>query len=270
MRLSDYSNAMASRSGCSYDERVLGAFFCRPEPEQGPPLEPELEHKLEPEPDTSLPGPRLHFRALASALLHARASLEYVLDALRRWDDAGWPAVQDTVARELAAGTMFLAGALDGMVLLEAALFPRGGGGGSGGGSGEWWPASSASFERTLFGHAALRPLQAAVKGLRSGALAGQARSADFWALAGFWRHGFPYRPHPCVFGARHGGVRDVGVPLGGGCASGPVLRDLLVPAFNLACGMMRVLAALVQEDGGGGGDRDEAALEQLPGALAS
>jgi hypothetical protein len=191
-----------------------------------------------------IPSPRLHFRSLANALQHVRNSLAYVLDALQRWDDAEWQAVEDTVARELSSGTMFLGGILDGLVILEASLS----GAAAAAGRAPTAAMSAMSFERTPFGLAPLRALQDAAKGLRSCERPDQARYADFWTLVNFWKHYFPYQPRPSVF-VRHGGARDIRVALGGGCDSGPVLRDLLVPTFNLACDMMRALAAAVREE---------------------
>lgn len=182
-----------------------------------------------------IPSPQLHFRSLANALGHIRSNMVYVMHALQRWEDHEWPAVEDTVARELSSGTMFLGGVLDGMVILEAGL--------SGGGQ----PAASMSFERTTFGDARLRAAQDAAKALKSTGREGQPLYADFWTLANFWKHYFPYQPRPTVFD-RFGGVKDISVALGDGSNSGAVMRDLLVPTFNHACGMMRIIATMLHE----------------------
>lgn len=181
-------------------------------------------------------GPQLHFRSLANAMRHIRSGLEYVTDALWRWEDDEWPAVEDIVAQELSSSTMFLAGVLDGMVILEATLLGQS-------------PSSSMSFERTPFRDGALRDAQTAAKGLRSRAQKLQPVEVDFWTLANYWKHYFPYQRRPSHF-ERSGGVRDISVALGEGCNSGPVMRDLLVPVYNLACDMMQQLAGMpgVQE----------------------
>ena len=181
-----------------------------------------------------IPSPRLHFRSLANALGHIRSNLAFVMHALQRWEDHEWPTVEDTVARELSSATMFLGGVLDGMVILEAGL------------SGAQ-PAASMSFERTTFGDARLRTAQDAAKALKSSGQDGQPMYADFWTLANFWKHYFPYQPRPSVF-ERFGGVKDISVALGDGSNSGPVMRDLLVPTFNHACSMMRIVAPMLHE----------------------
>lgn len=178
----------------AYDERLLRAFFV--------PHPPQAKAK----------DPKLHFRSLENALRHVRGGLAYVADALRRWDVDEWPLVEDAVARELSASTMFLGGVLGGMVILEATL------------SGQE-PTASMSFERTRFqGSAELRAAQEEARDLKSSALDGQPLYADFWTLVNFWKHYFPYQPRPSVF-ERCGGARDFGVALGGGCNSGPVMR---------------------------------------------
>jgi len=180
-----------------------------------------------------IPSPLLHFRSLANAMGHIRSNLAYVLYALQRWEDCEWSLVEDTVARELSCATMFLGGALDGMVILEVGL-SRG-----------TQPAASMSFERTTFEDAALRSAQDATMALKSNEREGQALYADFWTLANFWKHYFPYQPRPTVF-VRSGGVKDFSVALGDGSNSGPVMRDLLVPTFNHACSMMRIIATML------------------------
>ncbi len=174
----------------------------------------------------------LHLRLLNNALRFTYNSLMYVLYALRQWNDEEWPLVEDTVAQHLATGTMFLGGMLDGLVI--AALPPH------------QPPTTSMSFERTAFQDAKLRELQLFAHELRSALHANQSVYADFWTLNNFWKHYFPFQPRPSVF-ERSGNVRDFCVALGGterGCCSGPVLRDLVVPTYNLAVDMLEVLCA--------------------------
>jgi len=181
----------------------------------------------------NIPSKRLHFRSLANALLNVRSSLMYVMDALQRWDDNEWPSVEDTFARELSAGTMALGGVMDGLVILELPELTA--------------PKTAMSFERTPFTDVVLRVLQEAAKQLRSALSTSQATYADFWSLVNFWKHYFPYQPRPSVF-ERSGNVRDLKVALGSGDFSGPIVRDLIVPTFNLVCTMMRTLSLGLQE----------------------
>jgi hypothetical protein len=174
-----------------------------------------------------IPSPRLHFRSLAKALGHIRSNLAFVMHALQRWEDDEWPTVEDTVARELCSATTFLGGVLEGMAILEAGL------------SGAQ-PAAGMSFD------ARLRTAQDAAKALKSSGQEG-GMYVDFWTLADFWRRYFPYQPRPSVF-ERDGGVKDISVALGDGSNSGPVMRGLLVPTFNHACSMMRIVAPRLRE----------------------
>lgn len=179
-----------------------------------------------------IPSRQLHFRSLGNALHHVRDGLAYVKDALQRWDDSEWPAVEDTVARELSSATMFLAGSLDGMVILEATLVGL-------------EPDARMSFERTPFSSMVLRSIQEDTKSARSSAHSNQPLFADFWTLANFWKHYFPYQPRPSTFESSDGSVRDFCVAIGGGCSTGPIMRDLLVPTFNRACCIMRAIARM-------------------------
>lgn len=69
---------------------------------------------------------------------------------------------------------------------------------------------------------------------------------ADVWSLVNFWKHYFPYQPRPSVF--ERSGCRDFKVALGDGLFSGPILSDLIVPAFNAVCGIMRHISARLHE----------------------
>lgn len=89
----------------SYDDALLRVMF--------PPQVRACDMALK------IPSKLLHFRSLANALGHVRNNIGYVLDALRRWDDSEWPLVEDTVAKELSAGAIFLGGIMDGIVILE-------------------------------------------------------------------------------------------------------------------------------------------------------
>ena len=154
------------------------------------------------------PCPRLHFHSLASALGHIRGNLAYVMHALQRWEDHEWPGVEGTVGRELCFGALLLGGVLEGLAILVSDL-----------------PDLPDLPDRDAAG----------------------ALPAEFWTLAGFWKHYPPHQPRPTVFD-RLGGAKDISVELADGSDSGPVMRDILVPAFDHACGLMRVIAPVLQE----------------------
>lgn len=209
-------NALDSYSSC-----LLHTFCARPQARAS-----DLAQKI--------PSAELHCRALDGALMHTREGFAYVLDALNRWDDEEWPLVEATVGRELSAATMFLGGALDGIVILEQGM------------AGKDIDANT-SFERTQCTDMAVRALQNDAKKLRSMLDCGQPLYADIWSLVNFWKHYFPHQPRPTEF-VKSGGIRDFSVAIGEGYNSGPVMQDLLVPTFNLACRILKILAERLQE----------------------
>ena len=123
----------------------------------------------------------LHLRSLTGGLRHVRSGITYVLDALTRWDDSEWALVEDTVARDLSSATMFLAGVLDGLVILDQ----------------QGAADNRTSFTRTLFASQQARDIQEGLRELKSVADSHQGVYADFWTLADFWKHYFPYQPRP-------------------------------------------------------------------------
>lgn len=203
----------------SYDDNMLRVMF----PPQARPCDMALK----------IPSKNLHFRSLANAMGHVRLNLAYVLDALQRWDDSEWPLVEDTVARELSAGTIFMGGIMDGIVILE---MPDG-----------QLPTPNMSFERHPFNDLTIRAAQESAKHLRSMISANQPKHADIWTLVNFWKHYLPYQPRPSVFD-RSGNVRDFMLALGDGNFSGPIITDLIVPTFNTVCSIMRHISAKLNE----------------------
>ncbi len=171
----------------------------------------------------------LHLKSLTGGLRHARSGITYVLDALSRWDDSEWPLAEGTVARELSSATMFLAGVLDGLVILDQ----RDG------------ADRKRSFTRTPFVSQQARDIQEGLRELRSVADGDQEAYADFWTLADFWRLCFPFRPRPIQFA--QSGVRDFQIQLTTDAKSGPVLKDLVIPMFNGACQICSLLAASLE-----------------------
>lgn len=201
----------------------------------------------------NLPGKAMHMRALCGGLASIRASLLYVKNALED-HDMDWTIVQDTVARELTMSSMFLGGVLDGCVIAELPSRPNG------------FPAAPTrfvSFQRTMFQDAMLRDIQADVNSLRSFDFEEQTEQASLWTVINFWKHYLPYQPLPTEFSrGRLHALRDFQLVLGGDPAapdptppesnnrreskplSGPVVHDLLIPAFNAAC---RITARLLE-----------------------
>jgi hypothetical protein len=184
-----------------------------------------------------LPGKAMHIRALCSGLKSVRSSLLYVKNQLE-WNEQ-WDVVQDTVARELTTASMYLGGILDGCVIVDLPIHRP--------------PTKTMSFSRTPFESANLRAIQDEVNSLRSMAVAEQDIQASLWTVINFWKHYLPYQPLPIKF------VRDRMQPLrdfqlvlsgDGNALSGPIVHDLLIPAFNAACRITAKLLTLHEVSG--------------------
>ena len=160
----------------------------------------------------SIPGKLMHLRSLANALSFARNGLMYTKQSLLA-DAHAWPYIEDTVARELSASVLILEGLLDGLVILDSEVRERG-----------------MSFNRTMFTQQSLQTIQTELRDLKSAHEQNSTVYADFWSLADFWKHYFPYQPRPSVFERQ--GVIDFQINLGDG-KSGPLLHDLVFPVFN-------------------------------------
>jgi hypothetical protein len=61
----------------------------------------------------------------------------------------------------------------------------------------------------------------------------------DFWQLANFWKHYYPHQPSVIMFPK---GFLDIQVNLGQGL-SGPVVRDIIVPAYSDAVLPLEMMA---------------------------
>eukprot|EP00798_Chlamydomonas_sp_ICE-L_P028523 gene28523-biopygen32448 len=198
-----------------------------------------------------LPGKAMHVRALCGGLKSIRSSLLYIKSMLED-EDIRWELVQDTVARELTMSTMLLGGLLDGCVIAELPSRPN---------DFPAVPTSSMSFQTTMFQDDLLRNIQADVLSLRffnqQSAVecidAVQEVQASLWTVINFWKHFLPYQPRALYIerGRRHA-RRDFQLVL---CAnkmllSGPVVHDLLIPAYNAACRITHRLLEMYKVDG--------------------
>eukprot|EP00798_Chlamydomonas_sp_ICE-L_P027941 gene27941-biopygen3368 len=206
----------------------------------------------------TLPGKVMHVRALCSGLASIRPSLLYVKHALQdHHHDMDWTIFQDTVARELTMASMFLGGILDGCVIAEMQQSIDKGGPAA--------PKRSVSFKGTMFQDATLRNIQEGVNGLRSFYFEEQSVQASLWTVINCWKHYFPYQPLPTEFSrgrldfqlvldSNHAAL-DTGIPeskdsLNSKPLSGPVVHDLLIPAFNAACGITARLVEIYAVSG--------------------
>ena len=177
-----------------------------------------------------VPSRILHIRALCSGLFHVKKNLICVLDSLQRFDDSEWGLYEDKVAHELTAGTIILAGILDGLIMCYLFNSPT-------------LIQRSTSFCTTAFQRPDLQKIQQSIQDLKSMSLVGSAsRHANFWTISDFWKHYYPYLPRPSNFTVQR--VRDFALNIGDGHLTGPILLDLIVPAFNGACDIALAIAA--------------------------
>lgn len=98
------------------------------------------------------------------------------------------------------------------------------------------------NFRDTPLTDPVMRQIQEDMKAYKSSSRPGTGAFAEFWGLANFWKHYFPYMPSPSHFSRQR--VMDFMVELGGGEKSGPVLYDLIIPVFNGAVQIAELFAA--------------------------
>lgn len=200
-----------------------------------------------------LPGKQLHVRALCNGLNNVRLSLSYVKNMLEN-RDTPWYLVQDTVARELTIASMFLGGILDGCIIVANLTDSQG----EKKQNIQYW-----SFKNTPFHDKTLRQSQERINALRSHLKSDQAVTASFWSVVNFWKHYLPYQPLPSEFtrqGSVSSTIHDFKLELGSDSQSGPVVHDLLIPAFNEACVITSTLLDLYSVP-----EPDTHRVEQIP-----
>jgi len=202
-----------------------------------------------------LPGKGLHVQAICCGLKDIRESLRYVKCCLDEFENMEkWKLEQVTVAREVTTAAMFLDGILDACVISE---LPE-----------TTVPRTNMSFYSTSFQDTELKRLQQDIRLLESnGDNAAQTRiKIGLKAVVNFWKHYMPYQHFPTKFtkGREHP-IMDFMVE-GKQCSneekdfdedqknymrffSGPIVHDLLIPAFDLACQIADRLIVLKSVD---------------------
>ena len=166
-----------------------------------------------------LPGRVMHLRSLAQGLRFARNGIMHVMYSLAVFDDSDPSYDCVTVSADLTSATMFLQGVLDGRIFCE--LPP------------DIMPARSMNFQTQAFHARYLQAIQDRIREYKSFDPQKRETYTNFWTIANFWKHCMKYQPRPEYFSRF--GYYDFKVELGSG-ASGPVMRDLIIPVFNGAC----------------------------------
>ena len=171
-----------------------------------------------------LPGKRMHIKAIATGLQHIRPEILYAMHALSYYFSGDLPAYDPhTVSKVLTSSVVCLEGLLDGLTICA---LPEG------------TPASRGmNFRATPFTDPRTQSIQEQLKGLKSFSGDNSETYADLWTIADFLKHYLPCLPLPTELQGRV----DFQVELGCG-KSGPLLHDLVLPAFNYACEMVAIL----------------------------
>lgn len=174
----------------------------------------------------ALPGNVLHLKSIATGLQDIKAGICYGMHAVQYFFSGDTHCYyQETVSKKLASSTVLLEGLLDALVICA---LPK-----------DIQPSNKMNFRvQDAFENPSLCSLQNRVKNLKSFSETNHKSYADLWTIADFWKHYLPCLPLPKKF---PDGRIDFQIELGLG-KSGPILHDLIVPAFNDACEMVAII----------------------------
>jgi len=197
-----------------------------------------------------IPGAALHLKSLDAAMSQVKTLLHFVSSDLQTDD---WEITkQENYGFHLSAGCSMLAGALDGMIIFEKLSLGESN-------------LGKLSFTQTKFSCEEAAIAQKQVKDLRSPrepVCKSQDLYVDFFSVTNFWKHYMPIPPLPKYFPQDQ--VFDFQLEFGGigitvennlkvrasvtGMATtlrgtGPIMHDLLMPAYDAACTILHILA---------------------------
>ena len=174
-----------------------------------------------------------HIESIAQGLTFARDGLKYA--SYQLWVDKKIlveykpPAVHNAVMR----GLFFLMPALDAMVIADV---------GSTDGD-----LTSTSFFTASLSNPAVRKIQDEIKALESVQHQTNTKSVDLKTVSNFFRHCTPYEQLLKPFTVKHdnGTVIDIlDMFIAFECEeSGPLLYDIIIPAYNKACELLELMA---------------------------
>jgi len=174
----------------------------------------------------ALPGKKQHLKSIAHGLKTIRRDISYAMTALADYflDEERYYS-QDCVSQKLTSATVLLEGLLDALVICA---LPD-----------DTPPHQNMNFRyKDAFYDARLGDIQNHVKGLQTFSESNRTSYADLWTLADFWKHYLPCVPLPKEFPVSR---VDFQIELGLG-KSGPILHDVILPAFNYACDMVAII----------------------------
>ena len=187
----------------------------------------------------------IHISSINAGLMRAKYGVLSLCEWLGHFDLPMWEHAQNTLTRDMSSCIMHLRAALDALVLVEH----------------PGPPDARISFTRMSFDDPEMRALQDLIKGLRCecprpgprpGTVPGETRYIDFMGLTDFWMVCPPTRLCERMFPNGH---RDIAIDLtldfdDRTTSSGPLLRDLLVPAFDAAAELVRLVAKTSRDFG--------------------
>jgi hypothetical protein len=226
-----------------YDSQMIRAFFV-------PQVTPEVLAER-------IPGETLHVRSMDAALRRGKTMIGSVLVSLQDSAELSID-MQESFGYHLSAGCIMIAGALDGMAILDARTR-------------NFSNLSKITFTKSIFLSETVTEKQKLIKSLRSPPqpptesahlYASQDMYVDFFSVMNFWKHFMPLPPAPTFFARER--VFDFQLEFGGAgitidsnnrvrtnsegtptaCErSGPIIRDLLIPTYDAACDILHALA---------------------------
>lgn len=181
-----------------------------------------------------IPTLQIHARSIVGLHILIRMHLVYVIHSLElSLDD--WDLVRETVDGHFVTAMVLMGGTLDSLVILDASanaiVRDR-----SDGVFDENSPgvktARSSAFWRTAFSQIENEQLRNNINSLRSANPNNKHLEIGIWTLINFYKHHFSSLPLPTVFSQPD--VCDFALQLEDTDTSGPILYDIVVPAFNM------------------------------------
>jgi hypothetical protein len=173
-----------------------------------------------------------HIEAIAQGLSFARDPLRYATRSL--WT-AGNSKIKEqqhqAIHKQFMCGIFFLMSAFDAMVVVDASVVDD--------------LSAEMNFFSTPLKDPAQFRIQEDIKALESFQMESNTQSADLQTVNNFFKHYMPVEQSSKTFTVKNvnganTSIQDIVITFGE--ESGPILYDLVVPAFNKACGLLKLI----------------------------
>ena len=177
-------------------------------------------------------GKEKHIEAIARGLSFARDPLRY---ATRELWTAGNSEIKEqqhqAIHKQFMCGIFFLMSALDAMVVVDASSADD--------------ISEAMNFFSTQLQDPAQFQIQEDIRALESFQLESNTQSADLRTVNNFYKHYMPVERWSKTFTVKNVNganinIQDIVITFGE--ESGPILYDLVVPAFNKACDLLKLM----------------------------